>query len=425
MKPLSPLSPECIAASNSNHFSASPPLELSEDETLGILGVRQPEAEIPKMAFDNDLAIDLFIKKLAGDETDNSQLPLTLNILVGGRYKMCQLIGSGAYGNVYKTIDVKNECLRAVKIIKTKHNETGKVAQIREVEVIWTLFRQNPESARKYIVHLHHVFTSHNHLLLAYELLGPSVGRVLNENRRQGFSLEQTREIGIQLVNAINFLHQLGIAHHDLKPDNIAFVNPAFDFDPVLQVNRMRNTDIRILDFGSAASSSETTATKIATTRSYRSPEMGLDAIWNRDHREAENKSCFSPSSDVWSAACTLFEIFTGNLLFNCRNEIEKYFQYESFFGPLPVTFGLASMLSCFNDQGRLKYDASTMSARRHVSQSSFREIGSVFQADQLFDLLSQMLVIDVNERITAREVLNNSFWTIAETPSGTSSTQD
>lgn len=49
MKPLSPLSPECIAASNSNHFSASPPLELSEDETLGILGVRQPEAEIPKM----------------------------------------------------------------------------------------------------------------------------------------------------------------------------------------------------------------------------------------------------------------------------------------------------------------------------------------------------------------------------------------
>lgn len=42
-----------------------------------------------------------------------------------------------------------SECLRAVKIIKTKHNETGKVAQIREVEVIWTLFRQNPESARK------------------------------------------------------------------------------------------------------------------------------------------------------------------------------------------------------------------------------------------------------------------------------------
>lgn len=31
----------------------------------------------------------------------------------------------------------------------------------------------------RYIVHLHHVFTSHNHLLLAYELLGPSVGRVL------------------------------------------------------------------------------------------------------------------------------------------------------------------------------------------------------------------------------------------------------
>ena len=65
---------------------------------------------------------------------------------------------------------------------------------------------------------------------------------------------------------------------------------------------------IKIIDFSNACWKSKHFSTKI-TTRNYRSPEVILG-------------HSYSTSTDIWSVACTLFELLTGDYLFEPKQGI-------------------------------------------------------------------------------------------------------
>lgn len=81
---------------------------------------------------------------------------------------------------------------------------------------------------------------------------------------------------------------------------------------------------IRIIDFGGATYSSERHS-DIINTRQYRAPEVILGSMeWDE-------------KSDIWSVACILIELYTGELLFPTHDNEEHLVLIEKMCGPLPV----------------------------------------------------------------------------------------
>lgn len=67
---------------------------------------------------------------------------------------------------------------------------------------------------------------------------------------------------------------------------------------------------LKLSDFGSAFSVEENTITPYLVARYYRAPEIMLGCPYDM-------------AVDMWSAACTIFELYTGKILFSGRDNNE------------------------------------------------------------------------------------------------------
>mgnify|MGYP001073112375 CR=1 FL=1 len=90
-------------------------------------------------------------------------------------------------------------------------------------------------------------FMHDGHLCIVFELLSSSLLELVswtNNDEEQGLSLRMVHKFSHQLVLALATMRSLQIIHCDLKPENIALLNP----------NRAH---IKVLDFGSACNTRE------------------------------------------------------------------------------------------------------------------------------------------------------------------------
>ena len=121
----------------------------------------------------------------------------------------------------------------------------------------------------------------------------------------------QVRQIAYELCQAIRFMHDNRLTHTDLKPENILFYDSGHDlvYDPKRKqdVRYLRNSEIRLIDFGSATFDHEHHST-IVSTRHYRAPEVILELGWDQ-------------ACDVWSIGCIVFELALGFTLFQVMNQ--------------------------------------------------------------------------------------------------------
>jgi eukaryotic-like serine/threonine-protein kinase len=111
-------------------------------------------------------------------------------------------------------------------------------------------------------------------------------GRPLaNLLERGPMSAGDTVRLGLQLSSALRYLHGLGIAHLDLKPDNVM----------------MRGGRALLIDFGAAQCIGEAAPAGPRGTDGYMSPEQ-LDG------------ALISDGMDVWALGALLYEALTGGL---------------------------------------------------------------------------------------------------------------
>lgn len=92
------------------------------------------------------------------------------------------------------------------------------------------------------------------HICIAFPVLGLSVFDFMKKNKYRPFAMNEVHHIGYQLCIAVSFLHENGITHTDLKPENLLFVfvdssytTLCFDGQKIRQINC---TDTRLIDFG-------------------------------------------------------------------------------------------------------------------------------------------------------------------------------
>ena len=87
-------------------------------------------------------------------------------------------------------------------------------------------------------------------------------------------------------------------------------------------VRKVKNTEVRLIDFGSATFDWEHHS-KVVSTRHYRAPEVILELGW-------------AQPCDIWSIGCIAFELYLGFTLFQTHDNREHLAMMEKILGPIP-----------------------------------------------------------------------------------------
>ncbi|XP_060588681.1 dual specificity protein kinase CLK2-like isoform X1 [Ruditapes philippinarum] len=323
--------------------------------------------------------------------------------ILQARYEVLSTLGEGTFGKVIEVKDSRRNSEHvALKIIKNveKYREAAKL----EINVLEKLRDKDP-TGKKLCVQMLDWFDYHGHMCLAFDMLGLSVFDFLKENNYIPYDLDQVRHISYQLCYAVQFLHENRLTHTDLKPENILFVSS--DYDTTYNAKKKRderyikNTDIRLIDFGSATFDHEHHST-IVSTRHYRAPEVILELGW-------------SQPCDVWSIGCIMFELYTGFTLFQTHDNKEHLAMMERILGSLPYRMTKKTKKQkYFNDEYKLDWNTRS-SAGRYVRDNCsplkhyLKDKGPEHLL--LFDLIEKMLDYDPSSRISMKEAKRHQFF--------------
>ncbi|KAH8740306.1 hypothetical protein FG386_001581 [Cryptosporidium ryanae] len=247
------------------------------------------------------------------------------NDLLVKNYKVTNILGQGAYGVVYKAVDVN-------KRYSNKNNENVNVSNIDENNFAIKVFDKDlskkgihPSILREIgilkelstynfsgIIKLIDVILEKERIYAIYEYGGPSLQNFFEDKyNKQTINMQFGINIFFQIVNAVKFLHNVGIVHRDLKPENI-LVNGDNDY-----------FNIKIADFGLARSirnHSHTNYTSDVVTIYYKSPEL-------LDYSNNYNSFILPFAIDYWSIgviALELFNIIINKVDFNLSNSSKR-----------------------------------------------------------------------------------------------------
>lgn len=314
--------------------------------------------------------------------------------LDGGRYHVFSSIGKGMFSNVVRARDTaEGEREVAIKIIRAQ--ETMYKAGLKEISVLGKLRAADPDDKRHFI-RLDRTFEHRGHLCLVFESLNMNLREVVKRfGKDVGLSLGAVRAYANQLFVALSLLKKLNLMHADLKPDNI-----------LVSENKAL---LKVCDLGSAADASEggVEVTPYLVSRFYRAPEIVLGMPYD----------C---AIDMWSAGCTLYELYTGKILFPGRSNAHMLLLMSELRGRFNTKLVRRARFAdtYFDELGAFVHpDAKTVHAlRTRDLKSRLMPPGERFSdaeaksLGQFVDLLEKCLMLDPSRRITPREALAHSF---------------
>ncbi|KRF99707.1 uncharacterized protein Dwil_GK22547, isoform C [Drosophila willistoni] len=338
-------------------------------------------------------------KPVIQDDADGHLIYHTGDIL-HHRYKIMATLGEGTFGRVVKVKDMERDYCMALKIIKNveKYREAAKL----EINALEKIAQKDPHGDHL-CVKMIDWFDYHGHMCIVFEMLGLSVFDFLRENNYEPYPLDQVRHMAYQLCYSVKFLHDSRLTHTDLKPENILFVDSDYTAHYNHKINRevrrVKNTDVRLIDFGSATFDHEHHST-IVSTRHYRAPEVILELGW-------------SQPCDVWSIGCILFELYLGITLFQTHDNREHLAMMERILGQIPYRMARKTKTKYFY-HGKLDWDEKSSAGRYvrdHCKPLFLCQLSDSEDHCELFSLIKKMLEYEPSSRITLGEALRHPFF--------------
>ncbi|EJT51895.1 protein serine/threonine kinase [Trichosporon asahii var. asahii CBS 2479] len=325
--------------------------------------------------------------------------------VIGGRYKIVRLLGQGTFGKVVEARHIESRKKVAIKVIRAvqKYRDASKI----EIRVLETLKKNDPTNQNK-CIHLTEYFDFRNHPCLVSDLYGMSVFDFLKLNHFQPFPERHIQDFARSLLKSVKFIHDLKLVHTDLKPENILLVSNDSRLSGPRRANArsksiLRNTEIRLIDFGSATFENEYHSS-VVSTRHYRAPEIILGLPW-------------SYPCDMFSIGCILVEFFTGDALFQTHDNLEHLAMMEVVMGKMPNVMIERGRLKKpeFFKGNKIDFPNPTVSksSRKFVKGlKSLREIIPLTNpTNALFlDLVVRLLDFDPDRRITVDEALKHPY---------------
>ncbi len=213
-------------------------------------------------------------------------------MILGGRYRIIKLIGSGGMADVYLAADLSSGMNVAIKILKQEF-----ATNVEFIKRFDTEAKAASSLSHANIVHVFGVGQEGNIRYMVQEYVeGITVKDMILQNGHLDWKVAVP--IVIQVGMALDTAHQNGIVHRDIKPHNILIT---------------RDRIAKVTDFGIAHASTNHTITLTSGgalgSVHYFSPEQARGGI-------------VSPSSDIYSLGVTLFEMVTGRVPFDGDNSV-------------------------------------------------------------------------------------------------------
>ena len=316
------------------------------------------------------------------------ELALKVDDLIAGRYQIVDLLGQAAFSRAVKAIDLKAGNLVCLKVVNNKKDYFDQsLDEIRMLQII-----NGADAEDTYgVLRLLDYFYYKEHLILVTELLNSNLYEISKLSQCGGtnaqyFTLPRIQSITRQILNAVNFIHGLGIIHADLKPENILMKS----FSECL---------IKVIDLGSSCFVTDKLMPYVQS-RSYRAPEVVLGTKYDE-------------KIDIWSIGCIVAEMASGRLLFDNWSISSLLAQIESILGPIPSSMVLRGRFShqYFTQDGRI-YERNRESGQLEIlcpRKSSLAR--RVHGADEgMLDFLGYILQTDPAKRPSASDALQHPW---------------
>ncbi|KAM3131009.1 Cyclin-dependent kinase 13 [Paramecium bursaria] len=280
-------------------------------------------------------------------------------------YSIGKLVGKGQYGTVYKCQDKHSKEYVALKRINTDKEANGfpKTA-LREINLLKTFNHPNIVQFQEVVMR-----NSATYIVLEYveHDLASLKGLI-------SFQEHHLVEIMRQILKGIVYLHERGVYHRDLKPNNILYGNC-----------------IKICDFGlSNEYNPQRPQTKRVMIPQYRAPEIYLGCTYD----------C---KVDVWSLGILFIELLLKKSPFQISISEAQIFN--------KIT-DLCGTPNESNWEGCTKlpfyYDLVKIQKPRRLREYLFKDCT---KNPLIFDLIDQLLTLNPANRITAQQALEHEIF--------------
>ena len=232
--------------------------------------------------YDN-INFESYYDGIIGNEyTSKNRLILDRTYNIDNRYEIINNLGNGAFSDVYKCKDHKNNSFVAIKVIRNEPR-FHKCA-LKEYNLYEKI--QNNSFCIN-IINLQRYFNFNNDIFFVFDLHGISLYEYYKNLKNDIYM----KDFSKQILDGLVYLHNLNIIHADLKPENIL----------------IENNILKIIDLGSSFEEKENKYYDYIQSRWYRSPEV----LFNRK---------ITKKIDMWSYGCILFELYHRRPLFRGKN---------------------------------------------------------------------------------------------------------
>ena len=255
----------------------------------------------------------IYDARKTGQETTRDY-PIAIGDVIADRYRIERIIASTNFSTVLHCLDTQLGKEVWVKVI---HNQKETLDQgFDEIKIMKLLESKSlMDLSDKCIVNLLNYFYFREHLFIVSELLGENLYVIASkETTRHLLRGQWLKPIARQILTALDFIHNEGIIHADIKPENILITKP-------IRQQRER-VDVSLIDFNTSCFTTDDLTTYLQS-RAYRAPEVIVGAH-------------YGTKIDIWSLGWVLYELETGNVLFPAENLHEALFKICKITGQVP-----------------------------------------------------------------------------------------
>ncbi|MFC5369309.1 Stk1 family PASTA domain-containing Ser/Thr kinase [Arcanobacterium bovis] len=230
--------------------------------------------------------------------------------ILGGRYEVGDLIGRGGMAQVHIGYDTRLSRTVAIKVLRADlaADPTFLARFRREAQSAAAL--NHPAIVAVYDTSEEHVTTAAGRsLALPYIVMeyvrGSTVSKLLSNG--QALPIDEAVQVVAGVLSALEYSHQEGIIHRDIKPGNIMMT---------------QDGKVKVMDFGIARAIADSAATMTSTnsvvgTAQYLSPEQARGEV-------------VDTRSDLYSTGCLLYELLTGKPPFQGDSAVAVAYQHVS-----------------------------------------------------------------------------------------------
>ena len=274
-------------------------------------------------------------------------MDLSVPDTVDNRYKVLEVIGTGAMATVYAAEDTRLGRKVALKILRPEQAQdaTFRARFKREAEAVASL--NNPAIVAVYDTGSYNPSkdgeesSSEDSTAIPYIVMEYVEGHTLRSILSRGGHLPVRDALGYseQLLGALQYSHSMGIIHRDIKPANIMVLERTSE-----DIAKGQPGQIKVMDFGISRAIEEagealTKANVVMGSARYMSPEQ----VSGKD---------IDARSDLYSAACVIYEMIAGRSPFDAESNVDLAAKHlsdtpepPSKFTPLEVPAGLDEVI--------------------------------------------------------------------------------